>query len=170
MVYSSLPSANINLSALNVYAEVRGKYSRNANKTLNSIPKTNGILTRPSTAGSLKGYSQRSHEKTEEKVVKVEEKKRFNEETFKLRNVSKNEAVEEAEIKVEDEITDEGKEFEEIEERETDLSVKTSSSQQRYIEELEKLLREERIKRIKAEEKLERLTSKKSRRQVRIVE
>ena len=92
-----------------------------------------------------------------------------------MRNVSKNEAVQETEAK-EDQVnglSEEAKEVDEIEDvedKETELSGKASSSQQRYIEELERLLREEKIKRIKAEEKLERLTSKKSSRHVRILE
>ncbi|OMJ80915.1 hypothetical protein SteCoe_18724 [Stentor coeruleus] len=74
-VYSTLPAANINLGAMNVYAEVRGKYSRNANNTINNVVQSSGIVSRPTTSGSLTNYNRRAYlnEETTKQEPKVQE-------------------------------------------------------------------------------------------------
>ena len=170
---------------MNVYAEVRGKYSRNANKTINSLPQVSGVVSRPSTSGSLVSYTRRYQQAEELKKPEVPEEpikpsrplkeeakvsvrpKKDNEEKEKEKGelqdllVLDNEnrdgdgdsMVDEDRDKVED------LESPDNEDRKTEMSFKTTSSQRRYIEELEKLLKEERIRRIEAEEKLERIST-----------
>lgn len=220
-VYSSLPSANINMGAMNVYAEVRGKYSRNANNTVNNLVQASGIVSRPSTSGSLMNYSRRSfgedrkkdsfkedrtkEGRNEEEVEKA--KRPLNSEerlVIKTRRHREKDSVSEARSSVDGEKRNKNKdkggnknkdedeekigsdqeglgeanedlenqsgsesELEKEKEKEeadrvTEVSFKTTSSQRRYIEELEQMLREERIRRIKAEGELERLSSRKS--------
>jgi hypothetical protein len=195
--YTNLPSANINLGTLNVYAEVRGKYSRNANKTLNSFPQVSGLVTRPSTSGSLQGYSKKDHP-SESKTKDVLESPKKNRPLVQenrvkfvlgLKEREKNEGSLKSELKVQEKDLGQGGtkeivknhleldgdmenldlnkdeeigkgdcEVEEDLDRRTEDSLKTTSSKIRYIEELERLLREERIRRIQAEEKLQKIS------------
>ncbi|OMJ67566.1 hypothetical protein SteCoe_35220 [Stentor coeruleus] len=206
-VYSSLPAANINLGTMNVYAEVRGKYARNANNTINNAVQSSGIVSRPTTSGSLKGYTHRNYfkEEPDKKEIKPEEdpknhrplnnesktvikKRRIydaniekikpeedrliieNRSNLDDENNKENENelnqkdqgsevnnTDEAGSENEDTILDEN--LHEDPDKKTEVSFKTTSSQQRYIEELERLLKEERLKRIYAEDKLQRLST-----------
>jgi hypothetical protein len=206
-VYSTLPAANINLGAMNVYAEVRGKYSRNANNTVNNLQQAPGILSRPSTSGSLVHYNRRLGSADDRKEVEKEpaeeapkQNRSVNNEgkvVVKRRRVRDKEKDEEKERKKEEVVDrlvveeekeggeeeeegekeeksedgegrendgEEGEGKEEEVDRKTEASFKTTSSQHRYIEELEKMLRMERIRRIEAEDKLQRLSTRNSRR------
>ena len=60
----------------------------------------------------------------------------------------------------EDDDNDNEGEIKEDADKITEVSFKTTSSQKRYIEELEQLLRDERMRRIKAEGELERLSTR----------
>ena len=205
-VYSNLPASNINTAALSLYGEVRGKYSRNAFKTINSLPNTTGLVSRPSTAGSLQKYSRKGHS-TDSKNRKLDEtspaskrplpyetRVRFADEVVNYEKNGKREEgtgnYQEDCVKMDDlaglvkENEDGGKNDrenggnegnenrdcfddpidlvgeEEIEEKDfgkkTEVSFRTSKSQIRYIEELEKLIQEERSRRIQAEEKFQK--------------
>ena len=205
-MYSNLPAANINLGAMNVYAEVRGKYSRNANNTKNAVevPK---LVSRPTTSGSLRTYTRRSfaseeHKKDQQveeqpktsRPLNFESKGIVSNRRVRHRDLDRNSEIEKikgagddkAKEKIEEEDENKEKEeernhvdFENLEgdkengsqensddehskeeaDRVTEVSFKTTSSQKKYIEELENLLKEERMKRIKAEDKLQRGTS-----------
>lgn len=192
-VYSNLPAANINLGAMNVYAEVRGKYSRNANNTKNAI-EAPCIVSRPTTSGSLRTYTRRSFVSDEPKKEVEEQAKsnrplnenkvavkrrRIKDEFEKIKEENENENDEKAEkveegedakVDIENFEADKDSQEENSEDskeeadRVTEVSFKTTSSQKRYIEELENLLKEERLKRLKAEQKLHRLSSRQSHR------
>ena len=198
-VYSNLPAANINLGAMNVYAEVRGKYSRNANNTKNAVevPK---LVSRPTTSGSLRTYTRRSfaseeHKKDQQveeqpktsRPLNFESKGIVSNRRVRHRDLDRNSEIEKikgagddkAKEKIEEEDEKNHVDFENLEgdkengsqensddehskeeaDRVTEVSFKTTSSQKKYIEELENLLKEERMKRIKAEDKLQRVTS-----------
>lgn len=186
---------------MNVYAEVRGKYSRNANKTINSLPQVSGIVSRPSTSGSLTSYARKFNPIEENKRLEpIEEVKKssrpLKEETKIAVKGKKDENLIRQELKGKDnekgeeglqdllvidhdkegaedgdemegeenDVVDELKESENEEDRKTEVSFKTTSSQRRYIEELEMLLKQERIKRIEAEDKLQRISTSHSKR------
>ena len=196
-VYSNLPSANINLGAMNVYAEVRGKYSRNANNTIQAP----NIVSRPTTSGSLTTYNKRfvaeepkdqpveepkthrpvasehkivlkkrryrekEHEADKSKDKNLEEKGEKNDKNDKnLENLEEN--SENPENDYEKDSSDDSSDEKRQEEADkvTEVSFKTTSSQKRYIEELENLLKEERLRRLKAEGELQRLSSRHSHR------
>ena len=195
---------------MNVYAEVRGKYSRNANNTKNAIEVPN-VVSRPTTSGSLRTYTRRSFVSEENKKdQQVEEQGKTNRPlnsenkvVVKKRRVRDRDFDKNSEIgrgrpgdDKTKEVIEEGDESKEGEEdrdhvdienfegdkengsqensddenskeeadRVTEVSFKTTTSQRRYIEELENLLKEERLKRIKAEDKLERITTSHSKR------
>jgi hypothetical protein len=187
-----LPAANINLGAMNVYAEVRGKYSRNANKTINSLPQVSGVVSRPSTSGSLVSYSRKYQpEEVKKPEVVIEQRpSRPLKEEVKVsvrakKELEKDENEKEEDLlvvdhdnlegseqgsKTDEEENDKVDDLENVvndEDRVTEVSFKTTSSQRRYIEELEKLLKEERLKRIKAEEKLERISTSHSKKRTK---
>lgn len=174
---------------MNVYAEVRGKYSRNANKTINTLPQVSGVVSRPSTSGSLVSYNRR-YQPVEEarKPEVVEEPARSirplkEEVKVSVRPKRENEKKDDDKVQgelqdllvidhenkdgdgdsmVDDEEKDKVDDLENLpndEDRKTEMSFKTTSSQRRYIEELENLLKEERIRRIEAEEKLDRIST-----------
>ena len=191
---------------MNVYAEVRGKYARNANNTKNTV-EVPCIASRPSTSGSLINYSRRSFgreenrkEVQEEEAVKssrplnsetnAAKKRRYKEKDNNLKETEKNvedgkeidkdkineknmdedgivleEGIEDDENQKrnkdeEDDDNDNEGEIKEDADKITEVSFKTTSSQKRYIEELEQLLRDERMRRIKAEGELERLSTR----------
>ena len=174
---------------MNVYAEVRGKYSRNANKTINSLPQVTGVVSRPSTSGSLVSYTRRYQPAEEARKPEVAEEaarpvrplkeevrvsvrpKRDNEkrdedkaqgELQDLLVIDHEKKDGDGDSMVDDEENDRVDDLENHpvdEERKTEASFKTTSSQRRYIEELENLLKEERIRRIEAEEKLDRIST-----------
>ena len=172
---------------MNVYAEVRGKYSRNANKTINSLPQVSGVVSRPSTSGSLVSYTRRYQPAEEQRKPEAVEdpakplRPLKEEAKVSVRPKKDNERKDEEKGQGElqdllvidhenrdgdgdsmlDEDRDKVDDLENPEnlDRKTDMSFKTTSSQRRYIEELEKLLKEERIRRIEAEEKLERIST-----------
>lgn len=193
------------MGTMNVYAEVRGKYARNANNTINNAVQSSGIVSRPTTSGSLKSYTHRNYFKedpvkkeikpeedpknhrplnNESKLVlkkrriydvnnekvKPEEDRLATEDRGNLDNEN-NKEKEENELNQDDQISenDEGdsenedkildEKLQEDPDKKTEVSFKTTSSQQRYIEELERLLKEERLKRIHAEDKLQRLST-----------
>lgn len=180
-----------------VYAEVRGKYARPPPLMQKSVqadilaPKDYVILSRPSTAGSLKPRSSRSQKPQAQNLNKPEEsqgspiKRRI----FKYRTTSSNSKYEEdrksvqgqqkpkekVEIKEQevkntenDEVNNEEAEenldqVEELKEKDEEKSVEgsqfsgiTTSSQRRYILELESMLRMEKLKRIQIEETLKK--------------
>lgn len=180
---------------MNVYAEVRGKYSRNANKTINSLPQVSGLVSRPSTSGSLTSYTRRFNVPEEVKrpdpVEEVQKPSRPLKEEIKVSVKGKKDELKSKENEKNDgELQDlliinhdkeDGEDKEELEQeendvvdelekrdleedRKTEVSFKTTSSQRRYIEELEMMLKQERIKRIDAEEKLQRLSTSHSKR------
>lgn len=201
------------MNPLNVYAEVRGKYARPAPPLNKAVKKNenNPVLSRPSTAGSLRPKSslivpeakkpedhseilseklyrpKSSHSKSnhssstrksyrsikedlapqgnrpkssqsEIKVTRIEFEKN--------REVDRNEIVQEDIIENYQEKEEEQDVVEELVENIEDIkntsrsSWKTTSSQRRYIEELETLLREEKLKRIKLEQMLSNVISK----------
>ena len=189
---------------MNVYAEVRGKYSRNANNTKNTV-EAPCIVSRPSTSGSLTTYSRRSFVAEEQKkqiqpeeaiknsrplnsekiVVKkrhhkdkdIERKEQEDGRENLKDKINENENDEDILVFGEgnedddqegikekgsgEENDDENKEESD---KVTEVSFKTTSSQKRYIEELEQMLKIERMKRIKAEGELDRLSSRHSKR------
>lgn len=100
-----------------------------------------------------------NREKTQEKVEKTQEKDE------KIQN---NEEKSKSEVNELENIEEEGKNFEELdkvvplstEQSTSRASWRTTSSQRRYICELETLLREEKLKRIRLEELLQSIISK----------
>jgi len=186
------------LRHLNVYAEVRGKYARPppANQQKTEIPlltpKENSIISRPSTAGSLRprshSYKQSPSNvqpapKTEEKHQVQPYKKRYRSvnpsETPKSRQIDrvsfeKHEEAPEANLKKNEPDHSEGlqEDYDELLDQVEDLqdnpedfrdqgSQITTSSQRRYILELESLLREEKMKRYQLEESLKKVIEEK---------
>lgn len=185
------------LRHLNVYAEVRGKYARPppANQQKTEIPlltpKENSIISRPSTAGSLRprSHSYKQGPSNVQPAPKIEEKhqiqpykKRYRSvnpsETSKSRNIDrisfeKHEEVPEEHLKSEVnqslELQEDNEELvdhvEDLQENPEDFrdrgSQITTSSQRRYILELESLLREEKMKRYQLEESLKKVTEEK---------
>lgn len=204
----------------NVYAEVRGKYARPApplEKPVTSMsvfaPSENKLVTRPSTAGSLRAkssqgkhsrkkeeksslkeieddrrslaseatsvrssYSRRSHSshRSSKSVHKYHPVKPVDEPSVKFEE-SKDEVKEENNGEVKEEVVENPEdvilvepvnEIEKESEKDT-ISVQsfvTTSSQKRYIEELEDLLRQEKLRRIRAEEQLVKVSSRGSKR------
>jgi hypothetical protein len=175
---------------MNVYAEVRGKYSRNANNTVQAP----GVVSRPSTSGSLVTYNRRPlNEEKKEQVEELKSQRPVASENIvtvkkkKHRETERNKEVEfkdnETEKVIENDKDLENNDKDALEDKEdysendsdieknqeendkvTEVSFKTTSSQKRYIEELETLLKEERLRRIKAEGELQRLSSRHSKR------
>jgi len=169
------------LNTSNVFAEVRGKYCRAP--ILNSSPGKNGITVRPTTQGSL--VSKRSHKRNSSTndagAQELPSRRSMPQEVSikrpKPRKIEKKELqVKEPELKEHEPKEPEPKELEEIPNEAQELdnndfqeddqitvqSFKTTSSQRRYIEELENLLRQERMKRLTAEKKLKEISSKAS--------
>ena len=183
-----------------VYAEVRGKYARPPPLMQKSTqadilaPKDNIILSRPSTAGSLKPRSStsqkpnpQSFKRTEEssaspikrrifkyrtasnhskyeddkKSVQVQEKTRERTENQgkKIEEDKQVEFIEKNDEEAEENLDQVDELREQNEEKWTEgsqVSGVTTSSQRRYILELESLLRKEKLKRIQIEESLKK--------------
>ncbi|CAG9316556.1 unnamed protein product [Blepharisma stoltei] len=87
--------------------------------------------------------------KISKKAVKVPTVEKSTNEKQDVLIIGENEEKQAEEV-----ITEENEENEQEQDAETEYSFKTTSSQKKYIEELEKLLKEERVKRLKAEELL----------------
>lgn len=179
------PMSKVNdMASRNVYAEVRGKYARLP--VANEPQKQLGVVSRPTTSGSYVKYSRKSQNRASslppQDEVEVEVKRPLaQEEPARLKRnlVSRgslssrssrksvtvpapigsthvNEAIEE----INEDLQEENLENEEKMDNgdaETEYSFKTTSSQRKYIEELEQMLRAERLKRLQAEEQLKKL-------------
>lgn len=158
------------LGTVNVYAEVRGKYARMP--ILNPSQKA-GIVSRPATSGSLIKYSRGSHERHRSLPVSIVEDEEEIRRPLAQEFATPKRSLVQKEIKsansprkIENSLpeldkspklpvvfeerpkhVDDPESETESEEAEvsTEFSFKTTSSQKKYIEELEQMLREERL-------------------------
>ena len=164
------------LRAINVYAEVRGKYARpipvlnNYNLAQKLLPQENNGVSRPSTAGSYVSVrpAVRPASKPEPESPELP-KRSLPEEARKPRptsvalsmaeEVSQKEEVLQKEEQPAEECEEVAEPEEVDEEKQSERSWVTTSSHRQYIQELEEMLRNERMRRIQAEQALSRQSS-----------
>lgn len=171
-----------NLQQINVYAEVRGKYARAA-PALKCIPvsteilapKENSLVSRPATAGSLvrtksaqRAYKGKQEKSREVDAVSLISKRSLPAERVATQSRRVHQSVKGTNSPMVVEKIEEAGECEEglgeeVPEDSSEVTWVTTSSYKQYVTELEEMLREERMKRIKAEQALQHASDAASR-------